>query len=668
MDKPSDKREDWQALRQRLIGLGEQSIQKSYYPELKRRLAELERFRALLDQSNDLILLLEHPSGRVLDANETALKRLGLRLEELRESGIVPLLTPRDRRAFARFISNEDPLEGEVLTVTGDLKTASQDALTVEMSIRRVRLGEGAYSVIVARDVSDRARAEAALRESEEKYRLVVDNAHEAIFVLQNGMIQFPNPSACAILCHTPEEFASSPFMDHVYPADRPLIEDIESLAISGSHTPRNLSFRIVDARGQLHWLILNGVAIRWEGRPATLCILHDISEQKRLEESLAHAQRMEAIGTLAGGIAHDFNNLLQIIHGFTELELLNPLGAGVNRQALTHIKDAVARGRDLTSRLLTFSRKLESRRQIVNLNTLIVDMEMMLERTIPKMIGIELRLTGSRQCVHADPTQLEQVIMNLALNARDAMPEGGRLVLETDRLILDSTAAQGYPPLGAGKYVRLRVTDTGHGIPDEIRAHIFDPFFTTKEIGRGTGLGLATVYGIVRQHGGAVFCHSTPGTGTTFEVLVPWLEEEARHERESAEPERATGTETILLVEDEPSLLDMGKEILTRYGYTVHVARDGESALQIMRERGGEVDLVILDLIMPGMGGIKCLGELLLMDPETRVLITSGYAQDSSEEDLLLLGARAFIPKPYTVSQLLQGVRKVLDAYSSSA
>ncbi|MHC1741409.1 MAG: PAS domain S-box protein [Syntrophobacteraceae bacterium] len=671
MSKPSDRRDDWSALRQRIIGLGERSIQKSYYPELQRRLAQLERFRALLDQSNDLIFLLEHPSGRLVDISEAATRRLDLSFEELRDTGLLPLLAPQVRASVSAYLNDPDSTDGSLLMITADLGTKRGDVFTVEMSIRRVKFAEGDYSVIVARDVTDRMKAESALRDSEEKYRVVVDNANEAIFVLQDEVIKFPNPSTCSILGYSPSELASIPFLDHVYPADRARVKDVHPHGANRLDPAANLSFRMIDANGQLHWLLLNRVDIRWEDRSATLCILHDITEQKKLEESLAHSQKMEAIGTLAGGIAHDFNNLLQIIHGFSELELMSPSHSPQSTMALNQIREAAARGRDLTGRLLAFGRKLESKRQILDLNGLLENMRMMLERTIPKMIRIELRLAPAPQCIQADPTQIEQVIMNLALNARDAMPEGGLITLETEPLSLDASQASTYIPLDAGGYARLRVIDTGEGMSEETKAHIFDPFFTTKEIGRGTGLGLAMVYGIVRQHGGAVFCNSELGHGTTFDVLLPRVTAGEESKPRATAPEPPSGSGTILLVDDEPSLLDMGEQILSRNGYKVYRAPDGEGALQLVRECGQEIDMVILDLIMPGMGGARCLSELLLIRPGIQVLIVSGYAQDKPVEELLMLGACGFLAKPYRMSELLEAVREAMPsraAQSSSA
>jgi len=316
-----------------------------------------------------------------------------------------------------------------------------------------------------------------------------------------------------------------------------------------------------------------------------------------------------------------------------------------------------------LTQQLLTFSRKVESQLRPVDLNQEIIQVEKLLKRTIPKMIDIELNLNDTLKIINADPTQMEQVMMNLAVNARDAMPDGGKLIIGTDNLVLNEEFCRINIGAVPGTYVMLAVSDTGHGMDRETLEHIFEPFYTTKEIGKGTGLGLAMVYGIVKNHSGYITCNSEAGSGTTFKIYLPIIEE-ATDEELGDEPEAMPegGTETILLVDDESYIRDLGKKMLTRFGYTVLTAVDGESALALYREKRTHISLVILDLSMPGMGGERCLEELLRTDPGAKVIIASGYAVDEPKAKVMKARAYGFVGKPYDMKKLLEVIREVID------
>jgi nitrogen-specific signal transduction histidine kinase/CheY-like chemotaxis protein len=399
------------------------------------------------------------------------------------------------------------------------------------------------------------------------------------------------------------------------------------------------------------------------DGKPVGLRgIVIDITETKKLESQLRQAHKMEAIGTLAGGIAHDFNNLLQAVQGYAELLLLRKTEEEAGYKELREISRAAKRGGELTRQLLTFSRKVESKLEPVDLNRTIDDVRMLLERTIPKMIRIELHLTGNLCHINADASQIEQVLMNLALNARDAMPDGGTLSIETKNIVLDEDSLRTQPELIPGKYVLLAVADTGHGMDKTTLEHVFDPFFTTKEVGKGTGLGLAMVYGIVKSHQGQITCISKPGEGTAFKICFPAIEqlEESPGVLTGAKELRG-GNETVLLVDDDAPVRDLGERILKMFGYSVIVAPDGESAMEIYREGKNRIDLVILDLIMPGMGGAQCLQKILEMNPRAKVVIASGYSVDGETERAAKSGAKAFINKPYNVQQMLKVIREVL-------
>jgi two-component system, cell cycle sensor histidine kinase and response regulator CckA len=511
--------------------------------------------------------------------------------------------------------------------------------------------------------IVQRKRDEEALRASEEKYRRVVENAHDAIFIAQDGLIKFPNPRLAIISGYSLEELTKKPFLEFVHPEDRELVARTHEKRMQGEDAPHTYSFRALDNSGNTLWVELSSVFLKWEGRPASLNFLRDITLHKKLESQLVHAQKMEAVGTLAGGIAHDFNNLLQAVQGYTELLLLDKPEGERGYLELREISRAAKRGGELTRQLLTFSRKVESKLLPVDLNRIVEDVISLLERTIPKMINIRSRLTGNLRLVNADASQVEQILMNLAVNARDAMPEGGTLSIETSNMILDEEVHQYQPELTPGNYVLLEVSDTGQGMDKATLENIFNPFFTTKEVGKGTGLGLSMVYGIVKNHHGHVTCVSNPGRGTTFGIYLPAIEQAERGQATLTGTEQVRGgNETILFVDDDDSLRDLGVQLLRAYGYAVIPVPDGESALEVYREHKDRIDLVILDVIMPGMGGAQCLQRLLEINSQAKVVIASGYAANGETLNAAENGAKTFIRKPYDVHQIIKLVREVLD------
>ena len=385
-------------------------------------------------------------------------------------------------------------------------------------------------------------------------------------------------------------------------------------------------------------------------------------AERKRLESRLLEVQRLESVGVLAGGIAHDFNNVLQMISGYTQLILSEKKADDEDVAPLKVIESATDHAIRLTRQLLLFSRQEQTALQSLDVNASIGEAMRLLEGTIPKMIGLEKRLAENLKTVDADPGQVLQVIMNLSLNARDAMPDGGRLVFETCNTSLDRVFAQEHPGVLEGDHVRLSVIDTGVGMDAETLTHIYDPFFTTKEIGRGTGLGLAVVYGIVANHHGHISCSSELGKGTRFDIFLP-ARGAPLQKPSAARTARGIpgGLEKILIVDDDENILKWESKVLEGNGYAIVRARSGEEAVRLYRETSPE--LVILDINMPGMGGYQCLQELLRIDPKVNVLIASGYYGDLLPRNLLKQGARSVILKPFTAENLLERVREVLDA-----
>jgi two-component system, cell cycle sensor histidine kinase and response regulator CckA len=388
-----------------------------------------------------------------------------------------------------------------------------------------------------------------------------------------------------------------------------------------------------------------------------------DITEQNKMESQLRQALKMESVGTLAGGVAHDFNNLLQAIMGYSELLLIDKTKKDQDYNKLKEIYLAAHKGSDLTRQLLTFSRKVESILKPTNLNILVQQARKLLERTIPKMISINLMLSEDLLTVEADPNQIEHILLNLASNSRDSMPEGGEIHIKTQNVILDEDYCKTHMDVEPGVYVMLIVSDSGCGMDEKTLKQIYDPFFTTKEPGKGTGLGLSSVYGIVKNHHGHINCYSEIGVGTTFKIYFPTIEKSSDYFVDQQEDiQLYIGSENILVVDDEVVILSMCQELLERNGYKVFTASDGASALDIYEKKKDQIELVVLDLNMPGLSGEKCLREFKRIDQNVKVIISSGYALNGSATTYEKLGAKGFINKPYNMRELLRIMRKALD------
>jgi len=508
-------------------------------------------------------------------------------------------------------------------------------------------------------DIAERKRAEKALRESEEQYRLLVENAGDGIFIAQDGKVLFVNRRAFQMAGYErAEEVIGRSMLDFICPEDHALVLNRHVRRLRGEQVPSTYALRMLKNDGTSFWTQLNAVTIDWKGRTAALNFIRDISEQKRFEEQLAAAERLRSIGTLAGGIAHDFNNILMGIQGNVSLLLLSLDPASPLRVRLEDIEHGVESGAELSARILGFAQGGKYQLVPTDLNGLVRASLEMFSRT-RKEIEVHAA-AGDLATVEIDRAQIEQVLLNLFVNAWQAMPGGGDLFVETKNADFSEAqaAAAGIAP---GRYVQVTVRDTGCGIDPAVRERIFEPFFTTKDRGRGTGLGLASAYGIVRHHGGTIGVTSAPGQGSTFTITIP-----ASDKSVVAPPPlpggQLPGAGTVLLVDDEPMILNVGRGLLEHLGYEVLVAASGERAVELFQANRGRVDIVVLDMVMSGLSGGETFDRLREIDPGIGVLLSSGYSIDSQAREILARGCDDFIQKPYDLPGLSRKLRAVID------
>ena len=533
--------------------------------------------------------------------------------------------------------------------------------------IRRDKTGRITHYQGIVEDITDRMKAEKALHQEQEKFRILVEESPFGIsFIDEDDRYKYINPKFIEIFGYNLEDIPEGrEWFKKAYPDSeyrrKVILSWINDLKKSEVGVGRPRSFNVRCKDGSEKVIYFRSVTMETGEQ---FIIYEDITEQKQLEAQYQQAQKMEAVGTLAGGIAHDFNNLLQSILGYSQLLLFEKKREDPEFDKLKEIEKAAQRASELTLQLLTFSRKIESELRPVNLNHQVEYVHKLLKRTIPKMIDIELHLEENLKITNADPAQIEQVLMNLAVNARDAIHDEGKLIIETENVTLDEEYCKTHLGTYPREHVLLIVSDTGCGMDRESTEHIFEPFYTTKGPGKGTGLGLSMVYGIVNSHGGYITCYSEPGKGTIFKIYLPVIGaeivEQVAERKEEAMP--TGGREAILLVDDEEFIRNLGDEILSKFGYKILTAPDGESALTLYQEKKESISLIILDLIMPGMGGRRCLEELMNMNPQVKVVIASGYSVNGPAKEALEAGAKGFIEKPYNIKQMLKIVRKVLD------
>ncbi|MHB1295007.1 MAG: hybrid sensor histidine kinase/response regulator [Anaerolineae bacterium] len=537
---------------------------------------------------------------------------------------------------------------------------------TFEVLGSPLRNPDGSVSKLeILHDITHRQLAAEALAESERRYRELMDLLPDAVLLIREGRIEFANPAALRLLDaeHTDQVLGMNA-AELIHPSDRGLaVKQILATEQGLPDAPQEL--RILTLGGKPVAIELRLLPVLHDGAPGTLLVARNITSQKELEEQLRQAQRMEAMGRLAGGVAHDFNNLLTVINGYSEFMLEGMAQDDPLIDDLSEIRAAGERAASLTRQLLTFSRKQVFEPRPVDLNAVLSGMTRMLQRILGEDIELVLRQAPQVGTIRADPGQIEQVIVNLAVNARDAMPNGGRLILSTKDIHVEEGHSVMRLDPAPGSYLLLTVSDTGCGMPREVLSHLFEPFFTTKEPGQGTGLGLSTVYGIVKQTGGSIHVSSEMGKGSTFRIFLPHGEVEESEQAETV-TEWPEGNETILLVEDQSEVRSLTARMLRSLGYTVLDAGSGKEAIERAESSGSRLHLLLTDVVMPGMNGKELAERLCLHHPQLRVLFVSGYSDSAIGRYGVLDAGASFLQKPFSVGALARRVREVLGEPST--
>jgi two-component system cell cycle sensor histidine kinase/response regulator CckA len=513
-------------------------------------------------------------------------------------------------------------------------------------------------------DVTAEQELEARLGESQERFRELIEGSPDLLAVFDAaGRVAYASPSSIRLLGYQPDQLLGRPAMDLVAPEDAPRTRAFLGELAASPGATRRIELRLSRAGGGS--VVFDSLVRNLLHLPAVgglVANARDVTEQRRLEAQVQQAQKLESVGRLAGGVAHDFNNLLIGILGYAEL-LEEGMRAGrPSLEDLGEIRKAGERARDLTAQLLAVASRQVSEPRVVELNAVLQDSEKLLRRVLGEDIDLSVQLEPRPWKVKVDPTSLQQVVLNLVVNARDAMPRGGRLTIETANVELDERYALGHRGVPPGPYVLLAISDSGHGMTPEVQAHAFEPFFTTKAPGTGTGLGLATVWGIVKQAGGHVWLYSEPGRGTTFKIYLPRTDEAAVGRPPRPPAATLRGSETILVVEDEASVRELAARALAEAGYRVLAAGGGQEALELAAGHDAPIDLLLTDVVMPGLSGKQVADALSAARPGLRVLYASGYTQNTIVHHGVLDPGVRFLAKPFTPSVLLERVRAVLD------
>jgi PAS domain S-box-containing protein len=640
-----------------------------YKHESERRLKESEQWLATTLKSISDGVMTTDQNGLVTFMNPVAEVLTGWELKEAIKKPLKEVFNITNEEIGKQA---EDPVakvlrEGIVVELAKKTILIARDGrrLPLEGNAAPIKDEKGTFiGVILAfRDVSERRRAEEALLASEKKYRLLVQNANDAIFIAQEGVIKFANPRTKILTGYSSAELAKMPFVNLVHPADRDRVKEIYQNGLAGEKFPV-FSFRGIDRAGTEKWVEINGITLNWEGRPAALVFLRDITEKKNLESRLAQAQKLEAVGTLAAGIAHDFNNILAGIMGYAELVTWEVRRGSKAERNLRELLKAGGRARDLVQQILTFSRQSRQERKPLEIKSVVKETLKLLRASLPSSIEIRQEVENHIGKIEADPTQIHQVLMNLCTNAAHAMrKKGGLLKVSLSNVDVDASMAAQYPNMLPGPCVKLSVSDTGHGMSPEVLQRIFDPYFTTKEVNEGTGLGLAMVHGIVESYRGAITVYSEPGRGTTLHIYFPQIDHGGgATDTQKPDPLPMGRNERILFIDDEHALVDTGQQILKNLGYEVTISTSSVEALELFRKEPERFDLVVTDMTMPGMTGDMLAKELGRIRPDIPIILCTGFSEYITEERAKEMGIRELVLKPLMASDLARIIRRALD------
>jgi two-component system, cell cycle sensor histidine kinase and response regulator CckA len=624
-----------------------------------------KRFQALLDNSPNLIFIKDR-QGRYLLVNKEFESALGIGQEQIKGKKDEEVFPREQSLAFRtndlRVLTAGVPMEFEEIALQEDsLHTSIVHKFPLFDANGKMYAIGG-----IATDITKRKRAEEGLRHREEEYRRLIENTPEVVWKAdERGRVFFISEKIDKVFGYTRAAICSEGerlWFERMHPDDCQRVQEAYA-KLFHEDLPFDVEYRIQHGDG--HWMWWHNRAALIAGRPEERYaegLLSDITERKEMEQQLRQKHKMEAIGQLAGGLAHDFNNLLTVIKGNSDILSDAPQSAAQQR-SVEQIRNAADRAASLTRQLLAFTRMQVLQPTVLDLNAVVTELSKMLPRLISEHIEFLFVPDLKLGRVKADRGQLEQIIMNLAVNARDAMPHGGKLVVETKNVVLDEAYAGKHPSAKPGRYVLLTVSDTGHGMDAETQSHIFEPFFTTKEQGKGTGLGLATVYGIVKQSSGFIWVYSEPGRGATFKIYLPRVDESIELTQTSTHEVAAIrGTETLLLAEDEEAVRELVAGFLRKNGYTVLEAKNGVEALLLAEQQNSAIDLLLTDLMMPKMGGWELAERLLARRPGLKVLYVSGYSEYTANQRAPRDWRGAFVQKPFSMDILARKVREILE------